>query len=462
MTATDNRSPSRRVAAIQARSEQARMDADAAVARSAQQAQLDLELRREKLKFDQERQAARDAAKKKREQKKAERKAKRQQARAKLLKKTGEALPVIGRRVLIAGPIAAPMAVAWIGQIGFARETLHWPLLGGIVFAAAWEATTAFTGWMYHQARDDGDAGTIFRIATWVFAGSAGLMNYWHALPKGGSLEEPTPKAVSFGAMSLTGIALWELYTLLIHRKKLRADKKLPPARPRFGFARWTQYPRTTWRARSLSIKYGYTTVDQAWAAALAKKAAESGRAPINLTVVRGSATRVATTPLKTWTRPPVIWTVDVRSAVPAAIQTGTGREIQTGTPDRSGQRTETGTQTPGPVRTGDRSETAGADRSDSQTADRSETTPKTGPKKQTRTAKQTGPRKRRKTGPKDRTGSDRDELLDRARDLDSAHLQSHGRHISADNLRAAMRIGKPVALELVKQVRGGHIDVAK
>ena len=176
-------------------------------------------------------------------------------------------LPAAGRRVMIVGPILMPMSVAWIGQIQFANHTLGWPLAGALVFAAAWELTTAFAGWMYHQARKEGDRGTLFRAATWLFAASAGGMNYWHALGEH-SVYTPTPKAVSYGAMSLVGIALWELYASLIHRRRLRDDGKLPVARPRFGLARWLRFPRTTFRAWSLTIRDGLATTGQACAAA--------------------------------------------------------------------------------------------------------------------------------------------------------------------------------------------------
>jgi len=51
---------------------------------------------------------------------------------------------------------------------------------------------------------------------------------------------------------------------------------------------------------------------------------------------------------------------------------------------------------------------------------------------------------------------------LDEAIAADRAYLAEHGRHIPAEKLARALSIGKPAALELVKQVRGGHIDVAK
>jgi hypothetical protein len=447
MTATENQSPSRRAEIKRVAAEEARRSKDADVARAAREAQLDIERRREELALQREQRLIK--AQEKRERKAARGKA-RTDRRAQLRKLT----PIVGRRFMIVGPISAPMAVAWVGQIQFAMDTLKWWLVFALVFAASWELSTAFVGWMYHQARKAGDSGLLFRVATWVFAASAGAMNYWHASPVINDKIHlaPTPKAVSYGAMSLVGIALWELYSSLTARQELRRRGIVPEARPRFGVARWMRYPGITWTAWSLTIRYGITTTAEAWSAAVRERnrkrleKAGRGRAPIHFTVVRGSGARVSTAPMKVWTQPPVFWTPSVRTTVPAVALTETGPDRRTQTADRS--------ETSGPGRT----DNTGPDRSEKQTESESET----GPAKRTRTAKQTGPRRRRKSGPKNRSGSDWDQLLDRAREIDSAHLKTNGKHISADNLRAAMRIGKPVALDLVKQVRGGHIDVAK
>lgn len=53
-------------------------------------------------------------------------------------------------------------------------------------------------------------------------------------------------------------------------------------------------------------------------------------------------------------------------------------------------------------------------------------------------------------------------ELVVQAIAVNRAYLEEHGRPIPAEKLARALTIGKPAALELVKQVRGGHIDIAK
>ncbi|MFF1874572.1 hypothetical protein [Kitasatospora herbaricolor] len=188
------------------------------------------------------------------------------------------------KRLLAIVPITAPMAVAWTGQAGFAHDILKWVAPFTILFAAAWELSTAFVAWMYHEARQGGDSGTLYRVATWVFAVGAAVMNYWHAsatvtghkwdpatlrMVDQISYWDPTPKAVAFSVMSITGMVLWELYARLIHRQKLRADGKVAKSRPTIGLIRWARYPGHSFAAWSLAITdESLSTVELAWTAA--------------------------------------------------------------------------------------------------------------------------------------------------------------------------------------------------
>ncbi|MEU4655099.1 hypothetical protein AB0G32_14365 [Streptomyces sp. NPDC023723] len=216
---------------------------------------------------------------------------------------------VNAERLMVIGPITAPMAVAWTGQAGFAEDILGWVVPFTILFAAAWELSTAFVGWMYHQARQGGDAGTLYRVSTWIFALGAAVMNFWHASgqPVAGSrvwdakkeiwTEQITywhftPKAVAFAAMSIVGMVLWELYASLIHRRKLREDGKVAKARPSIGAVRWVRYPVHSFTAWSLAITDPrLTTLDRAWTAAGAqladRKAVRTGMALHRVVVPR-------------------------------------------------------------------------------------------------------------------------------------------------------------------------------
>jgi len=185
----------------------------------------------------------------------------------------------VARTAIIVGPIMAPMAVAWTGQAAFAMEYLQWTLPAGVLFAAAYELTTAFCAWMYHEARKDGDKGTVYRLATWLFGLGAAAQQWWHYLEPNTSFTDPTPRSVTFASMTIIGVALWELFARLVHRRKLRLDGKLPAVRPRFGLLRWLRFPKLTFTAWSLTISDPeMDTVAKAWSAAERQRSAIARR----------------------------------------------------------------------------------------------------------------------------------------------------------------------------------------
>ncbi|WP_097963360.1 hypothetical protein [Streptomyces sp. or20] len=256
-------------------------EAGARMARAMDRTERRIERKRLKETARQELRAARDERKAKARQLRADARA----GKPTRTERVKEFVKVNAERLLVILPITAPMAVAWTGQAGFAKDILGWIAPWTILFAAAFELSTAFVGWMYHQARKDGDAGTLYRAGTWVFAMGAALMNFWHASgkPDGPRVWDAaarqwvqeitywhfTPKAMAFATMSLVGMALWELYATLLHRRTLRADGKVAQARPSIGMVRWLRYPRHAFTAWSLAITdASLTTLNYTWFAA--------------------------------------------------------------------------------------------------------------------------------------------------------------------------------------------------
>jgi hypothetical protein len=249
----------RRVLRQVTRAEQERLSADAQVERRARAAQLDLELREQR----------RAAARREREADAADKRARADARRARRAARRARfvtAMPRWADRALFVLPIMFPMAVAWVGQIRFAMIVMGWPLPAAIVFAAGFELSTAYVARLDWLSRAAGDSALLFRAATWGFAAGAATMNYWHAA---GPRFAPTGEAVSYGLMSITGVVLWELLSTYRHRTALRAEGKLPAARPRFGLARWIWFGRLTRVASLLTLRDGYTTTDLAWRAAI-------------------------------------------------------------------------------------------------------------------------------------------------------------------------------------------------
>ncbi|MCX5346143.1 hypothetical protein [Streptomyces atratus] len=257
-------------------------EAAARMKRATDRTEQALERKRLKLQAGEERRDAKEARKAKARELRAASRA----GKPAVADRVKQFVKVNAERLMVIGPITAPMAVAWTGQAGFAEDILGWVVPFTILFAAAWELSTAFVGWMYHQARQGGDAGTLYRVSTWIFALGAAVMNFWHASgePVPGSrvwdakaeiwTEQITywhftPKAVAFAAMSIVGMVLWELYASLIHRRKLREDGRVAKARPSIGAVRWFRYPVHSFTAWSLAITDPrLTTLDRAWTAA--------------------------------------------------------------------------------------------------------------------------------------------------------------------------------------------------
>jgi hypothetical protein len=249
----------RRTARRLAIAERQRLDADAELERRGRAALQDLEL-------TEARQAAEQRRRETRRRQAVGRRNTRRARRAARWATVRAAAPTVAERALFVGPILFPMAVAWIGQIQYARTIMGWPLPGAVVFAAGFELSTVYVARLDWKARGQGDHGLVFRAATWMFAALAASMNYWHAAGPGLS---PTGEAVSYGAMSLAGVVLWELLSSYRHRSRLRSAGTLPPRRPRFGLARWVWFPRVTHLARLLALRDGHTLTESAWRAAL-------------------------------------------------------------------------------------------------------------------------------------------------------------------------------------------------
>ncbi|RPE27311.1 hypothetical protein EDD38_7456 [Kitasatospora cineracea] len=203
-----------------------------------------------------ERAAARSEARARRQEQRADRAAAQDRLRT--------AVVALAQRVLVVGPILAPMAVAWTGQSQFAIQILDWVFVASLLYAAAYELTTVYWAWLYHQARTDGDSGWEYRLATWVFAAGAAVQQWWHY----SNHWHATPRAVTYSVMSGVGVLLWEGRARLLHRRKLRSEGKIPSARPRIGLVRWVRYPGRSWTAWSLTILEGHRTLDEAWTAA--------------------------------------------------------------------------------------------------------------------------------------------------------------------------------------------------
>lgn len=181
---------------------------------------------------------------------------------------------IMGRRVsaiktaarfgLVSIPVLAPMVVAWTGQAGFAMKIIGWDLPAAILYAAAYELTTTFCAWMYHEARSDGDGGFEYRAATWAFALGSATQQWWHYSTD----WHATPRSVTFASMTIIGLIVWELYARLMHRRTLRKLGLRSEVMPKIDLVRWIRFPKHAWRAWSHMIRTGERDIECAWVAA--------------------------------------------------------------------------------------------------------------------------------------------------------------------------------------------------
>lgn len=372
------------------------------------------------------------------------------------------------QRLTLILPLLFVNAFAVVGQAGFAHDHLHWQLLAAAGFAATLESIALYIGYHAHAALMAGDSAMKLRLASYLMGAVIGGINYDHYAAPGG---KPTAMAVIFGLLSLISPWLWAMHGRHMNRKRLRELGLIDERAPHFSAAKWLHFPVQTLGALRYGIAHNLKDPAAAWdgyqthrAAVKAQRKAEKARkrlAKDKRPAVRVTIVRIVDHTIGQPEPALRVYRIDhpeVRWGLPIGSESGPRKELESGPNDDEQSGPKTGPGNGSDDTDQDRSGTGNG----SGSGDRSHDDEQTGPKKRTGSGRRTGPRKARKTGSARRSGTDFDELLERARDLDAAHLQDRGKHISADNLRAALRIGKPVALELVKQVRGGHIDVAK
>jgi hypothetical protein len=120
-------------------------------------------------------------------------------------------------------PIVASGAVAFIGQMHFARLVLGWPFLGQVLYASAVELFGYGMARLSARVRREGERAAAAIAAAVLFATYAGACNYWHASPS----WSPTPTSVSLGVASVAGLAAFyvhEHYAVARVRRTVATD----------------------------------------------------------------------------------------------------------------------------------------------------------------------------------------------------------------------------------------------
>ncbi|MEU4955347.1 DUF2637 domain-containing protein, partial [Streptomyces lavendulae] len=107
----------------------------------------------------------------------------------------------------------------------------------------------------------DSAAGPRF-LTLLLVAGSA-WANYYSAAHMPGDGDH-TPAALYFGAMSILSWFLWDVVLRQIRRSMLKTIGAVEKPLPKFRAVRWIRYPRETFAAWSVSVRFGLTRPEEA------------------------------------------------------------------------------------------------------------------------------------------------------------------------------------------------------
>ena len=167
------------------------------------------------------------------------------------------------RAVITAIPLILVNGVAFAGQFAFIHAHIPWGTFGQVAFALALESVALFLAYMANQALMSEDSALGLRLASYVFAGIIGAMNYSHyALPG----MVPTFEAVATGLMSLASPWLWGIYSRRQSRDLLRATNQLSPRAVKLGFLRWVLWPKQSFFVFRRAAWSGVNDVDESLA----------------------------------------------------------------------------------------------------------------------------------------------------------------------------------------------------
>ncbi|GAB7040410.1 MULTISPECIES: DUF2637 domain-containing protein [Catenuloplanes] len=203
-----------------------------------------------------------------RQQRRADAAAARRVQRAALVTRAAGLLRLVRERgVAVYAAVMYLLAVggAVYGQFSAATGR-GWPLLVGVVIAAAVEGLALVMALTAQQLRLQGEAARLPRALTWLCAAFASAVNY------AGHADLDRTGAVLLATLSAAGIVVWEVRSGAAHRAELRRRGLLPDPPASFGWRRWCRYFPSTAAAWSLDIR---SRVSPRSAALLAQVAAE-------------------------------------------------------------------------------------------------------------------------------------------------------------------------------------------
>ena len=159
--------------------------------------------------------------------------------------------------------VAIAAAMSWHGLVGFAERQLGMDAPWSYGVPISLDVAAMLCGFLALRSIISHDSAAGPRLLTFLLVASSAAANYYQAKHLPGD-EDHTAAALYFGGMSILSWFLWDVVLRQIRRSMLKAIGATERPLPKFRLVRWIRYPRETFAAWSVSVRYGLTRPDEA------------------------------------------------------------------------------------------------------------------------------------------------------------------------------------------------------
>ncbi|MFF6945858.1 DUF2637 domain-containing protein [Streptomyces lavendulae] len=173
------------------------------------------------------------------------------------------------QRVTIAGyaglvvVVAIAAAMSWHGLVGFAERQLDMTSPWSYGVPVSLDVAAMLCGFLALRSVISHDSAAGPRFLTLLLVAGSAWANYYSAAHMPGDGDH-TPAALYFGAMSILSWFLWDVVLRQIRRSMLKTIGAVEKPLPKFRAVRWIRYPRETFAAWSVSVRFGLTRPEEA------------------------------------------------------------------------------------------------------------------------------------------------------------------------------------------------------
>jgi hypothetical protein len=171
----------------------------------------------------------------------------------------GPALAVAGYALLALVEIAVA-AMSWTGLMGFAEDTLRLSGLQALAVPVSLDGAAAALAFLTLRSVIRAESATGRRVMVLAFTLASAYINWHHGITAYADGAAP----LFFAGMSVAVLAVFDSVVREVRRTALGVIGAVEAPTPRFRALRWARFPRETWDAWSLALRYGYRTPAEA------------------------------------------------------------------------------------------------------------------------------------------------------------------------------------------------------